>query len=311
MQNMTIVGGGTMGCSLALAFARAGKHVTLVSRSEDTLAKAETWIAGAAATLVDEGLIDAPASKRIAASVAMTTDLVAGVRKVPWVLEAIPERLESKRGLFTDIEQMVSETTRITTTTSSLAIADIASGMRRPERAMTTHFVNPPHLVPVVEVVAHPSTSADHLQAVLDDLRASSFAPVLLKRDIEGFIANRLQGALFREALHLMAEDVADAEAIDTVVREGLGMRWAFMGPMETADFGGLDTWALVSRLLAPHLATSSPLSVLEAKADAGQLGVKTGQGFYSYEGVTAAELLQRRDRQLIGLLKLRRGRPD
>ncbi|MCF8565561.1 hypothetical protein LLE49_12620 [Alicyclobacillus tolerans] len=169
-----------------------------------------------------------------------------------------------------------------------------------------THFINPPHLIPLVEVVPNATTDRRFVDRVMAELYDCSFQPIVLNKEAPGFVANRLQGALFREVLNILEQGIADPEAIDTAVKMGVGFRWAVTGPLETADFGGLDTFALAAASLVPHLGTTTPVAVLQEKAQAGHLGVKSGKGFYDYTGVDTAELTEQRDRQLIRLKSLK-----
>jgi 3-hydroxybutyryl-CoA dehydrogenase len=304
MKRIAVVGSGTMGYGLAFLFAKEKWNVTLVGRREESLRQAMQRVEEAAQTFHEEGVLRAEEKRDITASITATTDLARGVREADWVIEAIPEERGAKQELLVKVEDAVRPDTVITSTTSSLPVAVIAENAKHPERMMITHFLNPPHLIPLVEVVKHPATRQHVVDQVFAALRSVRAVPVLLRNDVPGFVANRLQAALFREVLHLLQQDVADPEVIDTVVKEGLGFRWNVMGPIETADFGGLDTWARAGAYLAPHLATSVPLDFISRKFQAGELGVKTGKGFYSYAGADIHALVAQRDRQLIRLLQ-------
>ncbi|MDQ0189204.1 NAD(P)-binding domain-containing protein [Alicyclobacillus cycloheptanicus] len=306
MKRIAVIGGGTMGFGLAFRFAVHGREVALVSRRTSTLENALQQIREAAASFEAEGVISKQEAEDVRTRIHPTTDLAAGIENAAWVIEAIPEQLSQKQALFAELDAQLPAQTLLTTTTSSLPISDIANGVQHPERTMVTHFVNPPHLIPLVEIVQHPATLEENIEAVERELNDIHCTPVRLNKEAPGFIANRLQAALFREVLNLLQQGIASPEAIDTAVKQGLGFRWAVVGPIETADFGGLDTWAMAGAYLAPHLANTIPVDYIQAKFRAGELGVKTGKGFYSYEGVDTVALTARRDRQMLRLGKLK-----
>jgi len=189
--------------------------------------------------------------------------------------------------------------------TSTLPLAEVAARARRPERILLTHFFNPAHLVPLVEVLAHPSAPPGMVTEVLALLRRAGKRPVSLLKESPGFIANRLQVALVREAFALLEDGVASALDIEAAVTEGPGFRWPFIGPFETADLGGLDTWEKVIGNLAPHLSRAEePPEALRAAVRRGDLGAKTGRGILPPSDRSAADRIRERDRALIHLLR-------
>jgi 3-hydroxybutyryl-CoA dehydrogenase len=175
------------------------------------------------------------------------------------------------------------------------------------ERMVITHFFNPGHLVPLVEIVQHDETKPEIVKTTMDLMREIGKSPILLKKEIAGFIANRLQTALMREAFYLLKEGVADAEDIDTAITAGPGFRWAFTGPIEIADFGGLDTWQRVFDNVSPVLDQSkeAPDLIRDLVAE-GKLGTKSGEGIFTYEESTVSQKINERDRNFIKLGKLK-----
>jgi 3-hydroxybutyryl-CoA dehydrogenase len=177
-------------------------------------------------------------------------------------------------------------------------------------RMIITHFFNPAQLVPLVEIVKHEKTDDSVVELTMELMVKIGKTPILLKKEVPGFIANRLQAAIVREAFHLLKEGVADACDIDTAVTAGPGFRWAFIGPIETADFGGLDTWKRVMDNLAPELDQSERApEILNERVEKGNLGTKSGQGIYSYADISVAEKIKKRDENFIHLLKIKQGR--
>jgi len=305
MRHAAVVGAGTMGFGIALRLAAAGHDTVLVGRTQASLGRARTAIAAAVGVLAEEGALSRDAAARALGGVRTAVDLGA-VADADWVVEAIPERLSDKQALFTALDGIAGPDAVLTSTTSTLSMRDIAAGMRSPGRVALTHFVNPPHIVPLVEVIGHPATPETAVARLMEDLRAAGWSPVRLGREVPGHLVNRMQMALVREALALIEEGAADARAIDTAMRDGLGPRWAVLGPLETADFGGLAVWRTVIDLIAPHLANGTPTAVLDRMVQAGRLGVRAGRGFHAYEGDDPEALVADRDRRLLRVLAAR-----
>ncbi len=230
------------------------------------------------------------------------------MKEADFITEAIPEVLEMKWELFGTLERIAKPDAIIASNTSTLPISRMAKHSATPHRMIITHFFNPAQLVPLVEIVKHEKTSGQVVETTTELMRKIGKHPVLLKKEVPGFIANRLQAAIVREAFHLLNEGVADARDIDAAITAGPGFRWAFIGPIETADFGGLDTWKRVIDNLAPELnkMESAPERMVES-VRAGNLGTKTGKGIYSYSDVSVPEKIRERDTNFIRLLKLKR----
>ena len=229
-------------------------------------------------------MISAAASQEAQEHILITGSLDAAVGDAEFITEAVPEQLPLKWQVFARIESLAPEAAIIASNTSTLPLSELTRYLARPERMLITHFFNPAHLVPLVEVVRAEHTPAEFVTTTLELLRRIGKIPVVLKKEVPGFIANRLQAAILREALHLVASGVADMHDVDTAVTAGPGFRWSIIGPLETADFGGLDTWQSVMNNLAPVLddARTAPAVIKDLNRQ-GHLGVKTGQGFYAY----------------------------
>ncbi len=309
MENaVAVIGAGVMGHGIAQLFAQAGSAVRLHDAAERQLASGLSAMEESLALLVEEAVLTPQAAAAARARVRPTTSLDEALAGAGFVVEAIPELLASKLELFDRIEQVVGEDAIVGSNTSTIPISLLAQRARRPERMVIVHFFNPAQLVPLVEVVPHPRMPPAAVERVLEALRRIGKRPVRLRKEVPGFVANRLQAAVVREAFHLVEQGVASLEDIDTVMTEGPGFRWSFVGPVEAADLGGLDTWQRVLDNLAPELsrAERAPAAIRERVAR-GELGAKTGRGLFDHAASTLAERSRARDRFLVRLEKLKR----
>jgi 3-hydroxyacyl-CoA dehydrogenase len=307
IERVAVVGAGLMGHGIAQLFAVAGIPVRLADTAADRLPEALRGIAANLDLLVDEGVLARAEAERAIARVEVAPGVEEAVDGAGFVLEAITETLDAKRELFARIERAVGPAVVLATNTSTLPLSRIAEGARVPERVLITHFFNPPHLVPLVEVLAHPAARPELVGAALALLRRIGSRPVLLRKEVPGLLANRLQAALAREALHLLDEGVADAADLDAAVTEGPGLRWPFLGPLAIADYGGLDVWQKVVENLAPELGRSMAAPApLSERVRRGELGTKTARGIFSYRREEVPELVRARDRNLVRLVRLK-----
>lgn len=308
-KQVAVIGSGVMGHGIAQEYALAGYTVFLYDLQESFLIKAKRSVENSLNLLVKEQVISEQAKQDALERIVLTTDLQTAVAKADVITEAIPEVIEMKWDLFEKLEQFAKEDAIIASNTSTFSIARLIEKAKTPQRIIITHFFNPAQLVPLVEIVRHESTSEAVVSRIMELMVEIGKSPVLLKKDVPGFIANRLQAALMREAFSLLKEGVADAREIDTVMKDGIGFRWAFVGPIETADFGGLDTWKRVIDNLAPELnASQKAPELIDELVEKGELGTKTGSGIYSYADTSVEEKLKQRDEQFIRLAKMKRG---
>lgn len=240
-MRVAVVGSGLIGRSWALVFLKAGMDVYLCDLDHKVMCNASTWIAGHVASAWIAG--GAKPSEKTG-TIRLATDLASAVGEADYVQECAPERLDVKTELFKRLDEVCKPDTIIGSSTSALCASDFCSEMKNPARALVAHPVNPPHLVPIVELV--PSRWTD--QSVLD--RAHKImtlvgqVPIVLSKEIPGFVLNRLQAALVNEAIHLVEDGVAEAHDIDQAVSQGLGLRWAFAGPFETMDLNADEGFA-------------------------------------------------------------------
>jgi 3-hydroxybutyryl-CoA dehydrogenase len=279
-----------MGAGIARVFADAGASVRLCARRKSSLEAAR------------------PRLGEHADRVRATTSHDEALEGAKLVVETISEELGPKRELLTHAEELVAPDAILTTNTSSLPLAPLAAALRRPERFAGLHWLNPPELVELVEVVGAEETSPETLDALVDWMTQLGKAPVVVRRDVPGFLANRLQYALLREAYALVDAGVASFEDVDRAVVHGLGSRWAAIGPFETMDLAGLDVHAAVAVNLWPELASGGePSPTIAQVLETGALGVKNGRGLRGDYGEADADALRkRRNRVLRGLRELR-----
>jgi 3-hydroxybutyryl-CoA dehydrogenase len=302
-QTIGVVGGGLMGHGIAYLFAAAGHHVNVF----EPFAQVRDALPRRLQAIVDLLGDDPSLLHRIAAH----DSLPAAMRAADWVFEAAPEKLALKQEIFAAIEPLVAPTAVLASNSSAIPSTEIGRHLTHRERVIGTHFWNPPHLVPLVEVIQNEKTSAEVVAQTMRLLREVGKVPVHVRRDIPGFVGNRLQHAMKREAIALVAAGVCDAETIDTVVREGFGARTAVLGPMEQADLVGLDLQLDVAQVLYGDLdRTAGPHPFLRDKVTAGKLGMKTGEGFRKWTAEQADVVRNRLSHFLAEQAKARRKNP-
>lgn len=306
ISRVAVVGAGTMGPGIAGLFAGAGCAVRLADLSDALLEGGMARLRMGQQALVEAGLLSQEGAEATLGRVEPTTSLEAGCEGADLLVEAISEDLALKQEMFERFDTFCPEEAVFATNTSGLSITAIAGATRRPERVAGMHFWNPPHIIPLVEVTRGAATSDETADLLMAACRRVGKRPILVRHDIPGFVGNRLQFAVVREALHLLAEGVASAEDIDTAMTAGPGLRYGFLGPLRTADLGGLDVFRAIGAYLFAELNSSpQPPPVLEELVAAGRLGAKAGEGFYRYSEADLARFLKQRDRVLLGLLEV------
>ncbi|MEA5457268.1 3-hydroxyacyl-CoA dehydrogenase family protein [Sinomonas sp. JGH33] len=281
--SVAVLGAGLMGHGIAQVFAAAGSEVRIWDPDGDTLASVHRRIDANLEKIA--GWQHAPTSQASTGDrVSLSGSLEAAVSGVEVIFEASPENLGLKRNVVAQIDRCNPEAV-LATNTSVLRIGDIAAGSPHSVRVVGAHWWNPPYLIPVVEVVPSEHTSDAVTDAVIAWLEGAGKLPVTVRKDVPGFIGNRLQFALWREALNLVEEGVCDAGSVDLVARNTFGLRLAAMGPIENADFIGLDLVRAIMDYVLPSLsAASSPPEILTTAVDGGRLGAKAGQGLLDWE---------------------------
>ncbi|MEX5236161.1 3-hydroxyacyl-CoA dehydrogenase [Kocuria arenosa] len=241
-----VVGAGSIGVAFALVFARAGFAVHLQDPDPHRLEQAPEEIRSRLEGLREHDLLQEPAED-VLARIRTVDDLAEAVRGTVLVQECAPERLDLKARLFAALDRLADAGTVLASSSSALTTSSFATDLGGRARCLVAHPGNPPYLLPVIELVPAPFTASSSVDRARSVYEHAGLSPVLVEREVEGFVFNRLQGALLREAYCLVRDGVASVEAVDRVVREGLGRRWAFMGPFETVDLntrGGIVSHA-------------------------------------------------------------------
>ena len=300
------VGTGTMGHAIALQFALAGYETRLVGRSESSLDRAMANIRADAGTFAGAGLLrDGDDVDKVLARITPVIGYEQGVAGADFVIEAIAENLDVKREAWREIERFAPEDAIFATNTSGLSPTAIASVLERPERFVVAHFWNPAQLMPLVEVVPGAKTDSAVLDTTVELMRCIGKRPAKLNRESLGFIGNRLQMAVLREEFHIIQEGIADAATVDDVMKYSLGRRWYLVGPVASIDLGGLDVFYNISTYLFDDMDNGTgPSPLLAEKVKAGDLGAKTGRGFFSWQGETGKRIVEHRDAALLQALK-------
>ncbi len=281
-RTVAIAGGGTMGVDIALTFARAGRTVHVVEPRE---AAREAMPERIARALADMG---APGRESL---VTLHADLAG----VPWAavdlfIEAVTESLEVKRALFAQVEALARPDALLASNSSSFPISAIAEGLAHPERCHNLHYFMPAHIVPLVEIACGPRSDPGLAQELAQLVRDTGKVPVVMKKDLPGFLANRLQHALAREAYALAESGAASLADIDNAVRFGFGFRYLAAGPVLQKDHAGLDIHAAAAATMYPTLCNdAAPARILTDRVAAGKTGMKAGSGFYDWTPETIA----------------------
>ena len=280
VERVAVIGAGLMGHGIALEFAVAGRRVAITDASSAALERGLANMRRGADTLAGLGLAPRAACDTALQRVTACASLPEAVAGADLVVEAVSEDLPLKRRVFAELDRACGADVVLASNTSTFMPSALAAGARHRERILVAHYFNPPHLLPVVEIVPHAGTSPDVVERVRRLYDNLGKRPVVLQREIAGFIANRLQQALLREAAALVEGGVASAADVDAVVSGSFGRRLAVAGPFEVSDLAGLDVIAAIARELWPDLATGGIADLLAAPAAAGRYGAKTGGGF-------------------------------
>jgi len=304
---ITVIGAGTMGANIALNFAANGYSVRLQDIDARQLERAMETVRSNAAMLRSHGLL-AVSVDDVAGRIATGERMEKAVAGSELVIEAVPERLELKHELFKQLDQLCGDATILASNTSTFVPSSLADGIlggKRKERFLVMHYWNPAHLVPLVELVPHPLTRPAVVGEIKGLLERCGKTPVLVRREIAGFIGNRLAFALQREAMDLVARGIASPEDVDTVARAGFGRRIPISGVFGTADLGGLDVYLEVCRSIFAELcADKEPPNGLKQLVEQGKLGVKSGAGWKRYSEEKIARLKQDLTAELIRHLR-------
>ena len=303
VKRIVIAGAGTMGSSMGETFAKYGYDVTLYDIFPSALEKAGNLIRLNQETEVAEHVVTPEESAALLERIRYSEDKACFEGAV-LVVEAILEKLDVKHAFWAEISALVPEDAILASNTSGLSITAIAEVVKRPERFGGMHWINPPHLIPLIEVIQGKKTDDATAAAIRDMALAVEKKPVIVQ-DAPGFALNRIQLAVLRECLHIVEQGIATPEAVDDVMKYGLGMRYACLGPFEVCDLGGLDIFYNIASYLFEDLADEkAPFGMLADRFEKGQYGVKTAAGFYDYAGGKDAEKIKYRDRMFTKISK-------
>lgn len=287
MKRIGICGTGTMGATMAQIFAEQGYDTILWGRTEASLERGRNIL-----TIEESDVLK------------MTTDLQ-NLADCDIIIESIAEHLETKQDFFERLSKIVRPDTILATNTSGLSMNRICERVQGKERFLGMHWFNPSNMVPLIEIICNDETEEKYADAVYALAKAIGKKPVICRKDVPGFIANRIQFAILRECMDIVEKGVATVEDVDAVMKYGLGFRYAAYGPFEVADFGGLDTFYHISEYLNADLCDSKePMKLIQDLYEAGHYGVKNGQGFYDYSGEKAAEAVKIRNQKYADVKK-------
>lgn len=299
-----IAGAGTMGSGIAQIFARKGHDVVITDIKEEFLEKSKKLVSIFNSSLIEENLMTEEEAKNTVKNISYSIDKNV-FSDADLIIEAIVEIMEVKQDFWKEVEGIASKDAIFATNTSGLSVNGISEKVKNKNRFVGTHFWNPPHIIPLVELIRGESTDDKTIDTLMDLVESIDKVPVVVQKDAPGFIGNRLQFAVLREALNIAEQGIASFEDIDKAMKYGPGFRYPIIGPLETADLGGLDTFYYISSYLFNELSdVKQPQEVLKSLMDKGELGVKSEKGFYDYSDGKDEEAIKRRDKMFFKMLK-------
>jgi 3-hydroxybutyryl-CoA dehydrogenase len=306
VDRVAVIGAGLMGHGVAQVFASHGCSVKLYDINATILNNAIDRVNSNLQLYVEMGLEDQSWVDAVLSRIETTTSLRQAVEGAGFITEAVFEDLELKRKVFREIDAETGDDVVMASNTSNLSMTGIAKGLAKSDRLLITHWFNPPHLVPVVEVLKTAYTSEEAFTFTFDFLRQMGKEPVHVLKEVPGFLVNRIQTAMFREVVGLLEAGVASAEDIDKAVKGSFGLRLSVMGPLKVADLGGVDLWYKGTKALYPLFDNSTePQKLLTEMVEKGLHGKKTGKGFFDYPTDSKTDVIKERDMKLIALLNI------
>lgn len=304
-ENLSILGSGTMGLSIALSAALTGFSCRVWGISDVDIARGRQGLQEKLDILQKHKVIQPGESLAIQERVEFTISMEDCIREATFIIEAVPENLELKQELYENLDKQCSKNIILASNTSGLSPTLISKRMAYPERMVVTHFWNPGHLIPLVEIVRGEKTDDSTVTRALNLLKKMNKKPIVVKKDILGSIGNRLQYALFREAQYILDQGVATIEDIDAAVRYSIGRRLPVTGPFASADMGGLDVFDSISTYLFPDLCKEqTSLQTMRKLVAEGKYGQKTGSGFYNWSKEFSKRMNEEREEELIEWVK-------
>lgn len=305
IENIAVIGAGMMGHGIAQIFAVKGYSVVLMDIKEDLLSGAIQNIRSNLIIMADNGIGKHEDIESSIKRIKTTVDLKEAASEAQFVVEAVLENLELKQKIFQDLDAFCPQETILATNTSVISVTEIAEKAGDKARVLGTHFWNPPYLIPLVEVIRGKETSDDAMDMTFDLLKVVSKHPVRVNKDVPGFVGNRLQHALWREAISIVAQGIADASTVDECVKFGFGLRLPTLGPMENVDMVGTDLTLAIHDYILKHIESSpDPSPILRQKVEAGNLGFKSGKGFQEWPAADAEKSRRRLQEYLLRVTK-------
>jgi 3-hydroxybutyryl-CoA dehydrogenase len=291
LERIAVIGAGLMGHGIAQVFAVHGHNVSITDMDEGILQDAVRNVRNNLAFLAENGIGETSAIEDTLSRIKCTLDLENAAHDADFVIEAVAEKLDIKQNVFRRLDEICKPETILATNTSVISITEIASTSKKRDRIVGTHFWNPPYLVPLVEVVPGADTAPFAVDATFNILASVEKRPVKVRKDVPGFVGNRLQHALWREAISIVDQGIADAATVDEVIKNSFGIRLPVLGPLATADMVGLDLTLQIHDYILKHLDRSTgPAAILKEKVEKGELGFKTGKGFQEWTGEQISE---------------------
>ena len=305
IQTIAVVGAGFIGHQIAQEFAMAGYPVMLNDLTDEKLQHACNQIQQSLQTLVHNDFITADQADSVMPRISTKTSLNQCVQHVDFVIEAVNEDIALKQQIFRQLDEYCPSHTILASNTSSLMPSLLASVTTRPKQVLVTHYINPPYLLPVVELVRCPETSPDTLNTVLDLYCVIGKSPIVVHHEVPGFVVNRLQNALLREALYLVEQGIASPQDIDRAITDSFGRRMNALGIFELCDYGGPELILAAHQYIRPSLcSTPDPPLVFQEMINRQELGVKTGKGFYEWTPQQAEDVWRQLMQRLVQIAK-------
>lgn len=310
IQTVGVVGAGTMGFGIALQFALNNVPTIVFDKSESALRTADQRMRKYIELFIAEGISQEISIQKTMERVTFTTNMH-DLADLDFVTECVTENLDLKQSIFQSLDEICKKEAILASNTSSLRLSDITVNVKKHQsRCILTHWFNPPHIIPLVELLESDLTDPTVYETVKTFLREQGKVTIDIKKEIPGLVANRIQVAMAREVLSLLEEGVASPEDLDLAITEGPGFRLSLSGVLEIMDFGGLDVWNKVIQELQPKIAShQSEYQVIHERLAKGDLGAKTGKGFYQYPNQSFDAYVFSRDAQLLQQLIVKHNR--
>jgi 3-hydroxybutyryl-CoA dehydrogenase len=304
IDKIGIIGAGLMGHGIAQIFAMNGYKVNVFDTDIKVLKSVPERIHKNLQVFLELKVVEEKDINQFMNNIHLCDNLFSMCEGTDIIIEAVKENLDLKLNLYADLEQNINPDIIICSNTSAISITRLSEGLQHKQRFLGTHFWNPPHILPCVEVIKGDYTSDIIFETVFRLMKKIKKEPIRVLKDVPGFLGNRLQHAMWREAISLAEKKIASPEDIDKVVKYGFGLRLAFIGPLETADLAGLDLDYDVHKYLFPYLENASePSPVLKSMIDQGMLGIKTGKGFYEWSEEKINNVINQRDSILLKII--------